>query len=178
VGDFEVAELINTPEAAAVLAPYLFDFKTITPQEGDLAGDSNVNEALYTLTQMKLTGAPLSKSPGISNSAYLMEWQRWAIAKGFVPQSWSSRVGAPASWLKLDAIERQPPTLIHSKSSQQTPPSASPSLPTPTNTPSPSPAPSVSATKAPSGSTFTTWGAVVLVLLIIGGVVVMLKRRP
>jgi hypothetical protein len=105
VNDFGLLELIGTSAAAAVVAPYLFDFKTTLPQDGDVAGDSNVGEAIYTLERMKLSGAPSPQPPEMSNAADLIAWQKWAISKGYVPSSWVSKIGAPKWMLELDAAE-------------------------------------------------------------------------
>jgi len=180
VEDFDTLRIIGTPEAASIIAPYLFDFKTVTPQDRDLAGDSNVGEAVYRLAQMKLAGAPPPQPIEMSNSAYLMQWQRWAIAKGFVPQSWSSRVGAPASWLKLDAMDRPAPTPLAAKSPQPVRLAGSP-LPAATRSPTLannlSSAGSSSALETkPFGYTFVIVGGVTVALLIIGGIFAW-KRR-
>ncbi len=174
VGDFEIVELIDTPEAAAVIAPYLFDFKTTTPQDGDLMGDSNLFEALDTLTQMKLPGAPPPQSPQMSHSAYLMEWQRWAISKGFVPKGWSVRVGSPAWLIGMDEVERGAPTSV-SNSSPQRVVSATPSSLIEASSPGPSstsvPVANPPPTKTPpTGPSFGILVGVVLALVIIGGI--------
>jgi len=100
--DFEIIEAIGTLEAAAVAAPYLFDSRRITMNEGE-PPDSLVGWAATKLTRMKLPDAPKA-SPYIRSAVTLVEWQRWAIAKGLVPKEWSSRVGAPAWWLERDAM--------------------------------------------------------------------------
>jgi hypothetical protein len=131
VGDFEILKMIGTPEAAAVAAPYLFDFKTIRPQNRDIAGDSNVAEATYTLSEMKFPDAP-KRDLTTNNSDDLIAWQKWAIAKGYVPKD--SRVGAP-EWL-LEAERDYERAQVH----------VQPSIVEPT----PSPTPSAATTAAPS----------------------------
>jgi hypothetical protein len=181
VDDFEILEVIGTPEAAAIAAPYLFDFKTNRPQEGDLAGDSNVGEALYTLDRMKLVGAPPPQPDEMSNAAYLVEWQKWAISKGYVPNGWASKIGAPKWMLQLDvaeglthtpvaAVTANPPRIISSAAT------ALPSPPVPTDTASPSARPSLIGT-AVAGCTYYLLTAVAFVLVIVGGILVW-KKRP
>jgi hypothetical protein len=189
VSDFGLLEAIGTPEAAAVVAPYLFDFKTITPQEGDLMGDSNLFEALDTLTQMKLPGAPPPQSPQMSHSAYLIEWQRWAISKGFVPKEWSSRVGAPAWLARMDEVENAVPMPASTtrQSIGPTIPSSSAvaNLPVPSNTLSLSPiAPSspaaISSTSAPyARSRTTTWITLLVAAIILAtcGIIAIARRK-
>jgi hypothetical protein len=164
VYDFIIMEQIATPEAAAVVASYLFDFKTTMPPDGDLLGDSNVGEAMLSLVRMKLPDAP-SMAPGMLNSAELIAWQKWAIAKGYVPKDWSSRVGAPAWMLKMEAWKPPTPTPLATKS------------PSPVAASSPSSAnvPAAAASK-PLGYTAATLTAVILALLVLTGVFAW-KRR-
>jgi hypothetical protein len=180
VDDFEILGLIDTPQSAAVVAPYLFDFKTNLPQEGDLAGDSNVGEAVYTLARMKLAGAPPPQPDEMSNAAYLVEWQKWAISKGYVPSGWASKIGAPKWMLQLDvaeglthtpvaAVTANPPRIISSAAA------ALPSPSVPTNTAASSPMPPILEIQG-TGSAFHLLTAVALVLFIIGGILVWKKR--
>lgn len=171
VYDFDILQDIGTPKAAAVVAPYLFDFKTITPPDRDLAGESNVGDAVWTLQQMKLPDAP-NFSPQTPNSTVLVAWQRWAIAKGFVPESWISRVGAPI-WLKeLDAYGESAPA--PAKSPKQLQAQGPPASAEASAAPSAS-APPVVQPSAPSRSALVMTGAA-LVLLILGGIITW-KRR-
>ena len=177
--DFNTLEEIATPEAAQVVAPYLFDFKTVTPPNGDLEGDSNVGAALLALQRMNIPSAPKISSEA-SNSAVLIAWQRWAIANGLVPKGWSSRVGAPSWLLALDAAGSAAPSR----------PKPSPTQikysPTPTASESPLTAATANPTNTPPSALETTstknllfiWGSVVLVLLVIAAVVVVLRKRP
>jgi hypothetical protein len=177
IPDFQILESIDTPEAAAVIAPYLFDFKTIVSQQDDVAGDSNVGEALYTLELMKLPGAPPPKPLEVPYSAYLMQWQKWAIAKSLVPKDWSSRVGAPKWMLGMEAMEKTIPGPVAAISPRLTA-SVSPPLLTGTNSPV-LPAsvarPSAVQGEVP-GRTSGILIAVVILLLIIGGIFTW-KRR-
>jgi hypothetical protein len=99
--DFVLLEIIRTQEAAAAVAPYLFDFKTSRPPNGDLPGDDNWAEAYNTLNRMNLPDTP-SSNPPARDSLLFVEWQKWAVAKGYVPKDWSSRVGAPQVFLALE----------------------------------------------------------------------------
>ena len=176
--DFNTLEEIDTPEAAQVVAPYLFDVKTVTPPNGDLQGDSNVGAALLTLQRMNIPNAPKISSEA-SNSAVLIAWQRWAIANGLVSKGWSSRVGAPSWLLALDAAgstapSRPKPSPMQIKNSPS--PSSSPSPFTaatanPSNTP-----PSVLETTSPKNTLTVVSIGVVVLLAIVG--VFMWKKRP
>jgi len=173
--DFEILELIGTEPAAAVVAPYLFDFNTIVAPSGDLAGDSNLAEALYTLNRMKLSYAPSPVPIGLhSDSEELIAWQKWAIAKGFVPKEWTSRVGAPAWLLGMEAWKPPTPTPQPIRTASSPLP-ATASSPVPTNTPPPATTPSTVETRAP-WHVSSTLIAVVLVGLIIGGIFAWKKR--
>jgi len=177
VSDFEILKLIGTPEAASVIAPYLFDFKTTSPPDRDLAGESNVGDALWALKQMNLPDAPKTPSEA-SNSVVLVAWQRWAIEKGFVPKEWSSRIGAPAWLLRMDAMEKVP---FAAKSPQSTRPVSSPFLaaataPVPTNSSSPTAGRSAEETKSPGQTSGMLIATGLLVVLIIGGIFAW-KRR-
>jgi len=181
--DFELLAAIGTPEAAAVVAPYLFDFKTITPQRGDLMGDSNLFEALDTLTRMKLPEAPPPQSPQMSHSAYLMEWQRWAISKGLVPKEWSSRVAAPAWLIRMDAVEKAVPMPVLTTTTAQQPARTAVPLssiasgsPSSTNTPPAAISPSA-VENASGGNPLAIVVGVVVVLLVIWGLFTWKKRR-
>lgn len=181
--DFLTLGCIATPEAAAVAAPYLFDPRLITLNKGE-PPDTIAGWAETTLEQMKLPDAPKLEA-ATSSSVALVAWQKWAIVKGFVPQSWNSRVGAPAWMLRMDAWKPPAPVTIAVKSPLQPTQTAIPSpsiassssAPSNTPSPSPSPAPSVAETTLPK-STFTVWVSVVLILLVISAVVVVLRKRP
>ncbi len=178
--DFEILGLIATPEAAAVAAPYLFDAK-IYIEDNDGTWDNACGAAILALISMNLPGAPKGTSPvpGYWNSAVLVEWQKWAIEKGYVPKDWISRVGAPAWLLGEEANERINPKFAGTKSPQPVQPASSPSpagagSPIPTNPPSPVAAP---LSKVSGHAAGLMIAAGLLVLLIIGGIIVW-KKRP
>jgi hypothetical protein len=181
--DFEILGLIGTPDAAAVAAPYLFDSKVYIDNNGE-TWDNACGAAINALSSMNLPGAPKGTplTPGLRNSVLLVEWQKWAIAKGLVPKEWSSRVGAPAWMLGEEANESAGGRSIAAQSPQYLPPVHSPApatanSPVPTNTSSiPATAQSPVETKDP-GHSFGILISVVLILLVIGGVIA-LKKRP
>lgn len=181
--DFIALASIGTPEAAAVAAPYLFDGRLISVNQGE-PPDSIDGWAETILEQMRLPDAP-KLDPTTPSSAALIAWQKWAIAKSFVPQSWNSKVGAPAWMLRMDAWKPPAPATLAAKSPQQLTqtavpsPSITPSSSVPSNTPSQSPSAASSVIEITSSkSTLPIWGSVVLVLLVIGGVVMVLRKRP
>jgi hypothetical protein len=83
--DFIILEEIDTPKAASVIAPYLFDFDTMTPPDGDLPGDSNLGGALLALRRMNLPDAP-SLSPEASNSTALKSMAKMGHSEGIRAQ--------------------------------------------------------------------------------------------
>jgi len=115
--DFETLSLISTPEAAAIVAPYLFDFQMRgePPSPGSFCGtstlDANCDGAVSSLELMNWGDAPAGEFSQMDNSAILIAWQKWAISKGYVPKDWSSRVQAPAWMLQMEAFGRTPPNV-------------------------------------------------------------------
>jgi hypothetical protein len=89
---FETLAVIDTPECAAVVAPYLFDFY-VHKGHGDMLADINGISAAQALGAMTIADAPTTKHPGTYQSKDYIAWQEWAIRKGFVPKS--SKVGVP-----------------------------------------------------------------------------------
>jgi len=183
VNDFEILGMIGTPEAAAVVAPYLFDPRLIDVNKDGRPYDVCAF-AEGALEKMGFPDAPKNGllTPDVSNSAVLIEWQKWAIAKGFAPKGFSARVGAPAWMLRWDAMDRPVPTPVATKtpqSIQTTIPSSSiaASPPVPTNSSSPTATPSGVETKALGHAAGVLVAAALLVLLIIGGVLAWKKRR-
>lgn len=186
VNDFEILGLIKTPEAAKVAAPYLFD-----PRSIDLNKDGRPYDicglAELALSKMTFSDAPKDGplTPYVSRSTVLVEWQKWAIAKGFVPKDWSSRIGAPMWMLRLDVMDKPTTPPIAAKLPQRPSRATAPLpfvasiSPVSSKTPlrSPSATPSVSEITS-SKSTLSIWGGVVLVLIVIGGVVIVSRRRP
>ena len=135
--------------------------------------DNFCGAAEMALEAMKFPDAPKLPIPTTSSEA-LIAWQKWAIAKGFVPKNWSSRVGAPAWLLGEEANERIGPRSVAAKSPQQTQPLGSP-LSATANSPVPSNSPphsvSLSAVESKAfGHVYRILLAVVLILLIIGGI--------
>jgi hypothetical protein len=115
--DFEILSLIATHEAAAIVAPYLFDFQMRgePPAPGSFCGtctlDANCDGAVLSLELMNWGDAPAGEFSQMDNSAILIAWQKWAISKGYVPKDWSSKVQAPAWMLQMDAFEGTPSNL-------------------------------------------------------------------
>lgn len=97
---FDLLSLIGTPEAAAVVAPYLFDF-SMTPGDGHIRAEVNAASAAWALGKMNLGDAPAR--PGFHGSAGMIAWQKWAIGKGLVPRTRKAEVPV---WLV--AIESGP----------------------------------------------------------------------
>jgi hypothetical protein len=170
--DFKILETIDTPEAAAVAAPYLFDPRLITLNKGE-PPDTIAGWAETILKRMNLPDAP-KLGLQTPNSVVLVEWQKWAIAKGYVPKDWSSRVGAPAWLLKMDAWRPPTPTPLPTRPPQQNQPGSSP-LPPTAISPAPAKAPSTSAgipsavTKKAPEFVQTENGARAPVILLIAG---------
>ena len=182
VNDFEILGMIGTPEAAAVVAPYLFDPRLIDVNKDGRPYDVCAF-AKGALEKMGFPDAPKDTllTSYVSNSSILIEWQKWAIAKGFAPKGFSARVGAPAWMLRLDAMDRPAPTPLAAKSPQPIQTAGSPlstraSSPVPTNTPSPTADPSAVETKAAGHAAGILVAACFFILLTIGGIFA-LKRR-
>ena len=98
---FEILSMIGTDEAAAVVAPYLFDFTMVQPR-GDLKGSISAYSASVALVRMKIAGAPAGDGDGLHDFNDIVSWQKWAIARSFVPKDWNSRVGLPDNIRKLN----------------------------------------------------------------------------
>lgn len=111
---FDTLSLMSTPEAEAVIAPYLFDLEMRTPPGatdpkdsncGTTLTDANCDGAVLSLERMNLWDAPYGEYSPTDNSVILIAWQRWAIAKGFVPKAWSAKVKAPDWMLNVEKFE-------------------------------------------------------------------------
>ncbi|HEX4485935.1 MAG TPA: hypothetical protein VH088_06690 [Terriglobales bacterium] len=109
--DYDILSLINSREAQAVIAPYLFDLRETPVVSGDSPFDrgDNCGEAVIALERMTIPDAP-KRSLATSNSENLIAWQKWAMANDFVPANWISRVGAPEVWLKFERLEKAAPS--------------------------------------------------------------------
>lgn len=83
---FETLAAIDTPEAAAVVAPYLFNFGG-TSSKGDIGAEINAISAMASLDAMTIPDAPTHKQPEGFKIPDFLAWQKWAINKGFVPAS-------------------------------------------------------------------------------------------
>jgi len=112
--DFDTLSLMSTPEAEAVIAPYLFDLEMRTPPgtpdtKGSNCGttltDANCDGAELSLERMNLWDAPYGEHSLADGSVILIAWQKWAITKGFVPKDWSSKVKAPDWMLNMEKVE-------------------------------------------------------------------------
>ena len=101
---FKILSVIGTHEAAAVVAPYLFDF-TETPRRGDVGSSMAALSAVWSLEEMKLADAPTPSDPKSVHQTTddLVSWQKWAVTRGLVPKEWSSRVGKGESLRQLRA---------------------------------------------------------------------------
>lgn len=93
---FEALELIATPEAAAVVAPYLFDHKKRVGGGNSSRDEWNIENAAFTLSAMGLPDGPTHRPALIDPSSDLIvAWQLWALQKGYVPKEWSNQLGVP-----------------------------------------------------------------------------------
>ena len=146
---------IGTPEAAAVVAPYLFDFTTI-PDDGDMLASMTAISATLALGRMNLPGAPRPRKPDSYKTEDIIAWQQWAVTKGWVPKEWSAKVGAGETIRQLLQIERSALTQPNSASpavitpppvTSEAPPSVAPALPA--NPAAPTLKPSMEPKKAP-----------------------------
>jgi hypothetical protein len=137
-----ILSAIGTHEAAAVVAPYLFDF-TETPRRGDVGSSMAALSAAWSLEEMKLADAPTPSDPKSVHQITddLVSWQKWAVTRGLVPKEWSSRVGKGESLRQLRADEAAPPVSFYP-------------VPTPEATPHPassrSSAPAIPQSSSPS----------------------------
>jgi hypothetical protein len=127
---FEILSVIGTHEAAAVVAPYLFDFTTTDAGSDTLSSIAAVSAAI-SLGGMKLPGAAVQGDQKFCNADDVVAWQKWAVAQGMVPKEWSSRVGNDKVLRQLRAVEeaelvqsRHPstPKVIHPSSERSSPP--------------------------------------------------------
>lgn len=104
VSSFRILGMIATPEAVAVVAPYVFDF-TSTSGRGDVTGDTNAFTAARTLGRMNLRNSPMQMQPNLYQSKEYIAWQTWAVDQGLVPAEWRERIGKDPLLKEIQAME-------------------------------------------------------------------------
>ena len=87
---FEILSVIATPEAVAVVAPYLFDYTTCPSVDPQFSSVNAISAAL-ALGRMKLANAPSPEEPNKVDD--VVDWQMWAVKHDLVPKEWILRVG-------------------------------------------------------------------------------------
>lgn len=98
---YDILIAIGNHEAAAVVAPDLFECGTLTP-DGKLSGKVLNMRAAWVFGKMHFPDAPSAVDPYEYGPDENIAWQKWAIAHGMVPKAWEARVGVPEWQYRTD----------------------------------------------------------------------------